>query len=299
MILLIPFASRSRQALVMLIALVAVLATALTACTAPPPAPTPDIPATVTAQVRTHLDSVPTATPLPTHTPYPTATPYPTPTALATYTPYPTATPRPTLVALPTHTPYLTATPRPTYTPAHTASFMPMPTIPVPTPTPYGNSLFDWTVVEPLGWYSLELPASVSAPEHFPPPQDNYYGVVSHTMGWETVIISVVYAEYPDTGTVGYSAAEAAAWYFDSTSTWDTFVMEELVAPSNSTRRSHYTYTDDEFCSGDGYGLHVIKPIREIHVLVEICDAAPEQYNEAFADRILNSFAYSEMENAK
>ena len=97
----------------------------LAACTAPP-APTPDIPATVTAQVQAHLDSVPTATPAPTYTPYPTATPYPTPTTAPTATPYPTATPRPT------YTPYPTATPTPTPTPVPTATSTPLPTA---TPT--------------------------------------------------------------------------------------------------------------------------------------------------------------------
>ncbi len=65
----------------------------LTACAGPQPTQTPDIPATVTAQVEAHLDSVPTATPLPTHTPYPTGTPYLTPTQVQTATFYPTAPP--------------------------------------------------------------------------------------------------------------------------------------------------------------------------------------------------------------
>ena len=79
-------------------ALFAVLTLALVATLAcqgaPPPtpaplAPTPDIPATVTA----HIRSLPTPVPLPTYTPYPTATPYPTPVPLATHTPYPTPVP--------------------------------------------------------------------------------------------------------------------------------------------------------------------------------------------------------------
>ncbi len=71
------------------------LLTALTACAAPEPTPTPDIPATVAAQVQAYLTAIPTATPLPTHTPYPTATDYPTSTPRPTYTPYPTPTPPP------------------------------------------------------------------------------------------------------------------------------------------------------------------------------------------------------------
>ena len=104
----------------------------LTACTVPQPTtplPTPDIPATVTAQVQAHLDAVPTATSLPTQTPYPTYTPYPTPTEVPTATHYPTATPRPTYTPYPTATPTPTPTAMPTPTPLPTAT-------PVPTPTP-------------------------------------------------------------------------------------------------------------------------------------------------------------------
>ena len=84
------------------------LLTALAACTTPPPpTATPDIPATVTAQLRSHLAAIPTATPAPTYTPYPTptksptATPYPTATPRPTYTLYPTPTPRPTATSVP------------------------------------------------------------------------------------------------------------------------------------------------------------------------------------------------------
>lgn len=52
-------------------------------------APTPDVPATMTALLQEQVATVPTLPPLPTHTPYPTATAYPT------YTPYPTATSAP------------------------------------------------------------------------------------------------------------------------------------------------------------------------------------------------------------
>ena len=71
----------------------------LVACSAPPD-PTPNIPATVVAQVQRELAAQPTATPYPTYTPYPTHTPYPTATPRPTYTPYPipatTNTPSPT-----------------------------------------------------------------------------------------------------------------------------------------------------------------------------------------------------------
>ncbi len=96
-----------------ILAVLIILMGVTTACQqAPPPQPTPDIPATVTAQVQQHLESQPTPTVPPTAPP-PTATPRPsaTPTAYPTYTPFPT------------HTPY------PTYTP------QPAATKPYPTPT--------------------------------------------------------------------------------------------------------------------------------------------------------------------
>ena len=82
--------------------LAALVVLILAACSTPPtatPAPTPDIPATVTAQVQAHLDTMPAATPLPTYTPYPTATallatPAPTPSHLTRTSP-PTPTPEP------------------------------------------------------------------------------------------------------------------------------------------------------------------------------------------------------------
>ena len=58
----------------------------LVACAFSTPDPTPDIPATVTAQVQEHLAAIPMATPLPTYTPYPTYTPVPPPTPTPTET---------------------------------------------------------------------------------------------------------------------------------------------------------------------------------------------------------------------
>ena len=84
----------------LLVALLVVLG-----CAQPPPtAPlsaTPDIPATVTAQVQMQPTLVPTPTAPQTQTPYPTYTPYPTLKPLPTHTPYPapTATLRPTVDA--------------------------------------------------------------------------------------------------------------------------------------------------------------------------------------------------------
>ena len=90
------------------------------ACRASPPAqPTPDIPATVTAQVQLELATRATPSPVPTWTPLP---PTPTPTVVlttptpaevrpsptATPTPAPTPTPQPTATRIPLPTPTLT-----------------------------------------------------------------------------------------------------------------------------------------------------------------------------------------------
>ena len=104
------------------LAIMAVLAALplLAGCSQTPPAPTPDIPATVQAAVQEALPTVaPTATPniratveagvqatieaLPTATPTPTPTPTPKPTA--TPTPEPTPTPTPTATPMPTPSP--------------------------------------------------------------------------------------------------------------------------------------------------------------------------------------------------
>ena len=92
------------------------------ACQSPPPEPTPDIPATVTAQVERSLASQATPTPAPTWTPpppivvqatpsSPTWTPVPPPTE--TPTPAPTATPAPAPTDTPSPAPTQTATPAP------------------------------------------------------------------------------------------------------------------------------------------------------------------------------------------
>ena len=111
--------------------LAALLLVASVSCTGEPEqsAATPDIPATVRAEVADALAAAPTSTPWPTNTPYPTLTPAPTATPYPTHTPYPTGTPWPTATAYPTHTPYPTPTAAPTVTPYPTYT-------PYPTPTP-------------------------------------------------------------------------------------------------------------------------------------------------------------------
>ena len=110
-----------------------------------PPSPTPDVQATVQAGVRATMEAMPTPTPTltptPTPTPTPTATPTNTPTKTATprptRTPTPTATytPTPTRTPTPTPSPTVTPTPTPTLTPEPTATKTPTPTL-TPTLTP-------------------------------------------------------------------------------------------------------------------------------------------------------------------
>ena len=93
-----------------------------------PAVPTPDIQATVDAEVKAAL---PTDTPIPTSPPTPTPAPTDTPAPTAIPTTAPTNTPVPTPV--PTNTP----SPTPTPTPAPTNTPIPTPTpMPLPTPDP-------------------------------------------------------------------------------------------------------------------------------------------------------------------
>ena len=102
--------------------------------------PTPDVPATVAAQVAA------TVAALQTESPSATATPTPAPTATVTRTP----TPGPT----PTATPVPTATPTPTPAPMPTPTPGPLPTsnpTPVPTPTPRPEGLWEYSIGDRLG----------------------------------------------------------------------------------------------------------------------------------------------------
>lgn len=129
------------------------------ACTTPPDSEgTPNVPATVQAEVANQLAAAPTATAWPTHTPYPTATAYPTSTPYPTATPVPTASPYPTATPYPTYTPYptptqaATATPQPTYTPYPTPTpgvvLAPLATTQQAVPTPTATAASSRTAVD-------------------------------------------------------------------------------------------------------------------------------------------------------
>ena len=120
-----------------------------------PSTETPDIDATVAAEVSATVAALPTDTPVP--TPAPTATPVPTATLapVPTELPAPTQTPMPT--ATPTPTPLPTATPVPTPTPLPTATPVPTPTRrptatprPTRTPTPMPPSVGEWYTWEEI-----------------------------------------------------------------------------------------------------------------------------------------------------
>ena len=81
-----PAPAHSRHLLPTLkaVLLTLLVSSATLACSTP--APTPDIPATVAAEVKVVLEALATATPIPTPTPVPSATPIPTPTQSPTPT---------------------------------------------------------------------------------------------------------------------------------------------------------------------------------------------------------------------
>ena len=109
---------------------------------------TPDVRATVAAEVSATVEAMPTTTPMPTPTPAPTSTPAPSPSPTMTPIPTPTSTPVPT--ATPEPTPTATPTPAPSATPQPPATRMPTPT---PTP-PLTGEWYTWEEIEELGFES-------------------------------------------------------------------------------------------------------------------------------------------------
>ena len=97
------------------------------ACNSASPDPTPNIPATVTAQVQQQLAAMPAPARVPTQTPAPimTPTPNPTHTPEPTTTEPPTATHQPTLTPMAAYTPYPIPVSMPTPTPTRKATQRP------------------------------------------------------------------------------------------------------------------------------------------------------------------------------
>lgn len=106
-------------------------------CLSVSPTATPDVPATMEAEIAVQLAGIATPEPAPTFTPLPAPTPafIATPRPTATATPLPTPTP----VATATPEPTATATPLPTATPTPEPEPTPVPTA-TPTPSPIPGS---------------------------------------------------------------------------------------------------------------------------------------------------------------
>ena len=71
------------------------------------------------------------------------------------------------------------------------------------------------------------------------------------------------------------------------------FKLVDFRAVSPMVRRSTYEY-DSGSCEIEGNGLHVWTESRMYFVAIEICHPAPDHYDEAFVNRVLDSFASSD-----
>ena len=262
--------------------LVAALALACAAPVPTPiPTPTPNIPATVTARVA----AIPTATPYPTLTPWPTATPrptltpWPTPTAVPTATPYPTNTPYPTPTALPTYTPYPTATPDIRYQ------------VVTPTPEPTRGPLANWQVHSPRATYTIHIPNEFSKGIDRPSSYE-FWGVVSFGI-LPNHIAQVVIEDSPNWGLYNDLFGVAGQWLESSEFegyTIDTLSFQEM---SDTVLRGSYRMTNhSRYCDTRYYALFVRSETHTYRVSVSACESARWNYDEEFADRVLNSFTY-------
>ena len=271
------------------------------ACAQPIPTATPNIPATVEAR----LSQVPTATPYPTATPRPTLTPYPTPTARPTATAYPTATPRPTYTLyptptpLPTYTPYPTATAYPTYTPYPTPTPTPRPTAtPRPTPTPRPSPTptpFAWRSHSPFPYYSITLPADwrKQVQESEPAGSANISGNYTLFQSADIKADVTIYTFFARDGwPSGFGISEMADIQLDRDE--PGFQIISLTSVSSTTKRSQYRYEGTgEGCDVEGQALHILVSRYSFEVLVEVCRSWVRKYDDAFVNRVLESFTYS------
>lgn len=268
------------------------LAALALACAAPPPTPiptvtpiptaTPDIPSTVTARVAaiSTPTAYPTNTPYPTLTPRPTVTPYPTATPRPTYTPYPTSTTVPTTTPNPTNTPYPTYTPYPTPIPTPT----PWPTAtPRPTPTPV-----PWTTHRPRTFYSIRTPADwVKAYDG-----DILVAFDAPDNGASVDIFSH-FAEYGWRD--GFTVDRGAEIDLSILDDKPGFRILSLWTVSSKVKRSSYRYNGRVgSCDISGYGLHILLTNRSFFVRIEVCDNARWKYDDAFVNRMFDSFTYRE-----
>ena len=240
----------------------------------PLPTATPDIPATVTAQVAELMAAIPTATPYPTATPVPTYTPNPTATPLPTNTPYPTSTALPTATPYPTYTPYPTAlVPTPTYTPQPTASAI------------------RWKSVSPRDYYNLEVPADWYL-EYDELETRDFQGRVDYGVDTAGVYI--------------YDAYSSSGWALDFTAEkmveqdlefarerWPGLRVLSVVPSSFGEHRTESSFPgSNDSCAGLVYGRHILMPTYSYTIWVEVCDGQHEAYDVEFVERLLSSFTY-------
>ena len=270
------------KALITLIAWL-ILSLAVLSCAQPAPLATPDIPATVAAQVAERMAAIPTVAADPVATPAPTYTPYPTPTRASTATPYPTATPRPT------YTPYPTPTAWPTYTP------YPIPTPePIPTATPLPTidaGAIRWKSVSPRPHYRLEIPEDWYLEFDEAQTLDLSSAVCYTTYGADVCI----YSSYSSSGWASHITPETIADIDIEASRADNpglRVLSVLALPSGERRTEVSLPGTDEYCAGLMYGRHILTPTDYYTIWVEVCDDYHEFYDVDFVDRLLSSFTY-------
>ena len=269
----------------------------IAACTNPVPEPTSDIPATVTAQVQSHLAAIPTDTPAPTYTPYPTpttaptATPYPTATPRPTYTLYPTPTP------LPTHTPYPTATPRPTYTPYPTPTSEPTAT-PIPTSTPRPTATppptttpvpaVAWkTVSDDAGTYTIDIPErwildSVEIKENG---KSSFTAWQAAHDGRATISISASYSEY---GWRDDSETASKTAFNERVADTDTVAMREPEKFFDGWNYLVETLSGEDNCAFRAYQYREVRRKWDFVVEGRICLHFIDTYGDEFAEAVLS-----------
>ena len=270
------------QALITLTAWL-MLSLAVLSCDQPAPLATPDIPATVAAQVAERMAAIPTVAADPVATPAPTYTPYPTPTLTPTATPYPTATPRPT------YTPYPTPTAWPTYTP------YPIPTPePIPTATPLPTiaaGAIRWKSVSPRPFYRLEIPGDWYLETDEAQTLDLSSAVCYTTYGADVCI----YSTYSSSGWASDITPETIA-DIDIEANREGYpglrVLSVLALPSGERRTEVSLPGTDEYCAGLMYGRHILTPTDYYTIWVTVCDGLHEFYDVDFVDRLLSSFTY-------
>lgn len=286
---------------------------AVAACAQSAPTATPDVPATVEAQIVERLASIPTATayptltPAPTYTLYPTATPrptatfYPTLKPLPTYTPYPTVTPYPTATPYPTLTPRPTptnaptATPYPTYTPYPTFTPIPRPTNtprPFPTPTPTREAI-GWRNVYPFNNFSLRIPYRWQLSWH----HSEGPGRGATYSDTEKSARVRIYSGFSMEGWAGlsierYTNSEIQRYRRSEHYPGFRVISRQNVSTEAARIKARYYSPSSSACGGVIHSLFAVTTFYIYTVQLLVCDHAEEKYDDDFADELLSSFSY-------